>query len=253
MWCKLIKSSGYNNYNNNIITSNLITWLDASDTSSYNPLISITNWNDLSSNNTDHTINGTVSSTGGFSTSGFNWKAISFNGINTYTISTPLLSYFNSSSFNQTQEIWFKNSYNNIVTSNGVIIDELGTTTINTNWHDSQLEIVNNNVYIRVWNNLNFINLGNVSSGNWNHAVWRYNNSTSTLDGFLNGIKSVSSINTRIIPSPNYYTALGVTDSTNMGSGIYFKGLISIYRNYNKVLSDSEVLSNYNNEKYKFI
>jgi hypothetical protein len=234
--------SAYFRYSNSgPTTSNLFQWIDASNPSSYNGSGNI--WYDLSGNSNNMTLSNYYF-TGG--------NSFYFNGTNTATISPNMISFLNSSSFNQTQEIWFKNYVSGTYT-NGVVIDELGQSTPNIGWHDSQFEIVNGIGYIRVWNNSS-LNVGTFQTNVWRQLVWRYNATSGTLDGFVNGVKVVTSGNGlyRINTNPGYYSALGQSDGTNLGNGGYFKGFIGLYRNYNKALSDSEILQNYNADKYKF-
>ncbi len=60
----------------------------------------------------------------------------------------------NGNSWNKTQEVWFRNvnSSGTVQTNAGVIINEQGGTSLDLNWYDSQVEVVNGYVYIRVWN-----------------------------------------------------------------------------------------------------
>ena len=224
------------------VTSSLFQSLDATNSSSYPGSGNI--WYDLSGNSTNMTLSNCYF-TGG--------NSFYFNGTNSATISTNMISFINSSSLNQTQEIWFKNYVNGNYT-NGVVIDELGTTTPSAGWHDSQFEIVNGVGYIRVWQNSS-LNVGTFQTNTWRQVVWRYNSTLGSLDGFVNGLKVVTSGNGVFRagnPTPGYYSALGQADFTNLGDGGYFNGFIGLYRNYNKALTDNEILQNYNADKSKF-
>jgi hypothetical protein len=229
------------NYSSGPSTSNLFQWLDASNPSSYPGSGNI--WYDLSGKSNNMSLSNCYY-TGG--------NSFYFNGINSYSLSPNMVSFLSSSSFNQTQEVWFKNYVSGNYT-NGVIIDELGQSTPNTSWHDSQFEIVNGVGYIRVWNNPS-LEVGTFQNNIWSQLVWRYNSSSGALDGFVNGTKIIGSGNGlfRVNTTPGYYSALGHADSTNLGDGGFYKGFIGIYRNYNKALTDSEILQNYNTDKNKF-
>ena len=124
-------------------------------------------------------------------------SALSFNGSSDYLITPELHSAFSNNSVSI--ELWFK------ANAPGVIVTELGTTTINNStWHDSQVEILSSGqVDARVWN-LPAVNLGTVSFGTWNFVALRYNSTTSTLDGVLNGIASSTTVSgTRTAPINN--------------------------------------------------
>lgn len=236
--------SGYYNYGTSVPSSstgiyntNLVLYVDATKTASYSSSGGNL-WRDLSGNNRHMTLyNSTYN--------GIN--AIVFNGTNTYTITPNLITPFTTSNFNQTQEVWL-NNINNAGNgfTNGVVISELGQTTINDGWHDSQMEIVNGVTKIRVWDQAIFT-AGNTTGPKWTHIAWRYSVASGCLDGFVNGIKVVTSGNGnfRQNPFPGYYSALGPADSTSLGNGGYYSGLIGVYRTYNEVLSDQIIYQNY--------
>jgi hypothetical protein len=179
---------------------------------------------------------------------------ISFNGTTSYAISSnDLIGYLTNSNFNQTQEVWIKNVYYNNTGTQGVIIDELGQPTINSGWHASQFEIVGNTGTISVWNGTltNRVNIGLFNDQNWHHIAWRYE-SSGILSGYFDGVKKGSVNITRTNTTPGYYPALGSTDTTNMGNGSYYRGLMGVYRSYNRAINDIEILQNYTFEKQYF-
>ncbi len=162
-----------------------------------------------------------------------------FNGTSQYIITPNLTSNITANSF--TIELWFKAS------SAGVILSELGQNAINSGYHASNLEVLSNgNVIARVWN-LNAVNLGTISFNTWNHVVIRYDNTNSTLDGFLNGvIATTNSIGTKQTP-PAYYWAFGAPTTTNLGSGGYFSGEMDEIRIWNGARSYAQIIANYAN------
>ena len=107
-------------------------------------------------------------------------SALSFNGANDYFITPNLQSSFPTTSV--TVELWFE------ANAPGVILDELGTTTLNPAWHDSQIEILSSGKVEASVDGVTAVSLGTASFGEWNFVALRYNSSTSTLDGMLNGI-----------------------------------------------------------------
>ena len=162
---------------------------------------------------------------------------IILDGTDDYVISPDIKSLFVDETV--TICLWFK------ANAAGVILDELGQNAINTSWHDSQIEILpTGEVKIRVWNTAS-LSLGQVDFGTWHHVTLRYDKSTQTLDGFLNGLEASQDVRgDRMAPwesGRGQYYSLGATDTTNLGSGSYFKGTIGDFRVYNRALTNSEV------------
>ncbi|MBU3661271.1 MAG: T9SS type A sorting domain-containing protein [Flavobacteriales bacterium] len=161
-----------------------------------------------------------------------------------YLITPNLYTAGNFPNNSVTLEIWFK------PTAAGVIVTELGTSTINSGWHDSQLEVLGTGeVKARVWN-LTAVSLGNISFNTWNHAVLRYDAGTTTLQGFLNGIPSGVTVAARTAPFPTngLYYAIGATETTNLGSGAYFNGEVDEFRVWNTAIPYNTIISWMNKE-----
>ena len=240
------RQNSYYNYGT-VSPNNIILHVNTYTTGSYTGAGTV--WRDLSGYGNNISIISTQF-TGAVGLNG----GISFNGVNSYGISSnDLISYMNTSNFSQTQEVWIKNVYYNVTGTQGVIIDELGVVPPSLGWHASQVEIVGNTGTISVWDGgiTKRVNLGRFNDQSWHHIAWRYE-SSGILSGYLDGVKKGSVIVSRINTTPGYYPALGYADTTNMGNGEYFKGLIGAYRNYNRAIKDSEILQNYNYEKQFF-
>ena len=138
-----------------------------------------------------------------------------------------------------TISIWF-----NPATA-GVIVDERGQDPPFDGWNDAYVEILaTGEVKARVWP-IAPISLGTASFNEWHHVVLRYNGATDTLDGFLDGKKSLSASGDRQAPQEfccwQQYFAFGKSDTLNMGSGAALTGLIDDIRIYNTALSDTEI------------
>ncbi len=184
--------------------------------------------------------------------------ALSFNGISSstggYSTSSNLYSYLNSSSFNETQEIWFRNSYYNQSGTNGVVISHLGQSGTNKGYHHSNFEISGKTGYVGFYvfsnSSISSIPVDTYVDGNWNCMAWTY--SGTLLSVYSNGIKKNTLSVNRYIPNPGYYVSLGTSDSTYMFSGGYYRGLIGSYKIYNRSLTDREILQNYNYERRFF-
>ena len=129
---------------------------------------------------------------------------------------------------------------------NGVILDELNQS---DNWHDSWLDLVNGNVYMKIWN-LGCVNLGAIPDNQWSNIVMEYNG--STYSGYINGNFAGSGTGTRSVPGGSYALsyALGKNDTTNCGSGSAFDGLMLNYQIYNTTLQPNGIKEIYSNGKY---
>jgi len=166
-------------------------------------------------------------------TAGKSGNALSFNGANAYAISSNIAAINNGNPFSIA--LWFN------ANSPGVILDELGQTTINTGWHDSWIEITSGGIVkVRVWG-VSAATAGTASFGTWNHVVLVYSN--GVLTGYLNGVAGTPVTGTRSYNGYGEYIALGPTDSTNLGSGAWFNGVIDEVRIFNRALSASEIAS----------
>ncbi len=187
------------------------------------------NAQDVTKNGKNGTVHGATLTQDKFGTSG---SAYSFDG-NDYIITPDLKSYFSNTTV--TISVWFK------AQAAGVIIDEVGQLALNTGWHDSQIEILaSGEVKVRVWN-LSPVSLGTVRFGTWHHAVLRYNRATQKLDGFLDGVEASRDVSGNRSISGHLYYAFGAVDTTHLGSGAYFKGVIDEVAIYNRALSADEV------------
>ncbi len=166
-------------------------------------------------------------------------NALDFDGTNDYVITPDLYSSFNGTS--RTIELWF------YAEADGVILSELGQTTINDGWRDSQIEIVGNTVYVGCWTGtgISYISVGTITYNTWNHVAFLYNASTTKIEGYLNGIKSVNDLTKGIaMPGSELYYALGAEVGTNMGSGAYFNGKIDEVRIWNTARTAAQIREN---------
>jgi Concanavalin A-like lectin/glucanases superfamily len=210
-----------------IVTSNLVIWLDAGNSSSYPG--SGTAWSDLSNNGNGATLlnSASYSATGGGS--------ISFNGSNQYANGTT-----NSSTDltgDMSMDMWFRISAQ---PSDWVRVFGRGNTNTRTYgfWYNPSGPYF---LYQRSGNLLyNFA----YSLNTWYHVACTSNGSTHTM--YVNG----SSVGTA-----TWSGATGVAEAWTLGYGLvhtYHNGLISAARLYNRSLTADEVLQNYNGEKSRY-
>ena len=92
------------------------------------------------------------------------------------------------------------------------------------------------------------VNYSAISANTWYNVVLTWNQSTTTVTGYLNGILDVA--NSSWIRWPTSFANVGIGLGYNSR---YFKGNIGQVSIYNRVLSATEILQNYNATKKKYI
>jgi uncharacterized repeat protein (TIGR02543 family) len=133
-------------------------------------------------------------------------------------------------------------------TGNGVIVSELGTTTISSDWHDSQIEVVGGKFKFRTWSPSGSatpaVTSDSITLNQWYYVGLTYDG--SKLVGYVNG-ESVGQTTayTRSAPSTGLYYALGATDSSNLGDGTYGDFKLGSFHVYKSGLSAATVLDNF--------
>ena len=219
-----------------IITTGLVLNLDAGNVASYPG--TGTTWTDLSGNGNNATlINGT-------SYSSSNGGALVFDGINDY-VQGPNLLYGLSKA---TLCGWVKKTSTTSVMSFGVM-DSLGGKRIEIVWY------LNGNLYGECGGNDNFwVNSlpPKIDTG-WHFICFTYDGSQSTNYGkvslYFDGALLTNSDQYNTIDS-----SITVTGPLVIGNRVtgYSTGMISNIQIYNKVLSASEILQNFNATKSRF-
>jgi|LakMenE18May11ns_1017448.scaffolds.fasta_scaffold9890314_4 hypothetical protein len=218
------------NYSPKISTDGLVLCLDAANTKSYPG--SGTVWSDLSRGGN----NGTL--TNGPTFSSANGGSIVFDGIDDY-VTRDSASFSLNANSGATMGCWVK-----------VSIGE--TQAILLSHH--QLN-VNNGFRLQVYNGLLTYTLGgvadystsiNISDNQWKYIVASSIGSTSLV--YINGVlRSTISISSMIgVPNSYMIGKLGFTNT------YYLSGSVSQVQIYNRALSSTEVLQNYNATKSRF-
>jgi len=177
---------------------------------------------------------------------------ISLNGSNQYVLtSTSLNAQISGTSPNKsTAQSIFIWCY---PTEQGVIVSELGSASINTAWHDSNIEISSGGlISFSVWhgNLVNRVTSSSKSFNTWYNLGWTY--SGTTLTAYINGASIGTATLTRQAPFNNGFNlhyALGAEDGTNMGEGSYCAMRVGSFQVYNRGLTADEVATNYNTYK----
>ena len=235
-----LTTNGYWTSYVSLVTSGLILNYDISNSSSYPG--SGTTITDLQANSNATTFNSpTYTSSGG--------AYLTFDGINEYfTTNTALGSKLNpvNSSTIISIFVWV------YPMDNGVIVQEIGQTTPNTNWHDSQIEMVSGTLRFSVWsNNPGFASSISTPLNNWYYIGFTYDG--TNLRGYVNGSLAVTSGTiSRSTPGSNLYYAIAHADNTNLGDGTFSNMRFGGMQVYNTALSTNDVLNNYNATKSRF-
>lgn len=239
----------------NIVTSNLQVWLDSGNSSSYTG--SGTTWTNLVSGNAP-AYNFTLQNFAGATTSNITYngttnRAIAFDGTNDYTINnTSLLTLLAANSYKEAREFWLY-----WPGTAGNLISELGQSTVNSSWHDSQASLTSTTFAIGVWASpyQTYEATTSFVANQWNHVVWQHNYGTNTLSAYINGglVYNNASV-VRLISTPGFFLALCQLDSTNngYGGGSQLAASIAIFRWYNNVLTANQVFQNYKADYARF-
>jgi hypothetical protein len=224
---------GVRTISSGIVTDGLVLWLDAGITPSYPG--SGTTWSDISGNRN----NGTL--TNGPTYSNSNGGSIGFDGVDDYVSlgnPTSLASLFGSSAVSI--NFWLKRSAN--ITTQKIIFDS------GTNEH-IQLDIISNQLSFNLTTGTGITKSGasnTLDLNVWYNYVGVYDGSNITT--YLNSIQI-----TQIAKTGNILTDSGSFQISGWPAGGYvFTGGISSVKIYNKALSATEVLQNFNAQKALF-
>ena len=171
-------------------------------------------------------------------------KYLTFNGINQYAMTGNLGSKVG---MQLTMFAWI------YPIGNGVIVTELGIGSPTSGWHDSQMEITGGNTLrMAVWGQV-----GNISTpitlNTWNLVGFTYDG--STLKGYLNNVNFASVAVTRNTPQQSgngLYYGIGLTDSTNLGSGAYGAFRLGDFQVFSRALTADEMDRTFNFYAYRY-
>jgi hypothetical protein len=144
-------------------------------------------------------------------------------------------------------------------TDNGVIVAEIGQTTPNIMWHDSQIEIVGGNLKFGLWTGFGGVSSLNSSIStpfyNWYYVGLTYDG--ATMRGYVNsqlaGTKNLIRDTPYNLGSTGLHYAIGASDSTSLGDGTPAKMKLGAFHVYNTALNQQQILNNYNTTKSNYI
>ena len=213
-----------------IVTDGLVLALDAADKNSYPG--SGTTWRDMSGNN----ITGSLINSPTFNTS---------NGGNFGFITDDYVIMEENSALNtQTPsvEVWIKT---NATTQNGFWFEKGQVNTQYSLFQEST------SIVWRQSNRSQYTNTATyITTTNWAQIVGTY--TSGDRKTYINGILRTSDTQTGSVNTNTNGMSIGVYGGFNGGRGYYYNGNIAIVRVYNRVLSASEILQNYNAQKSRF-
>ena len=214
-----------------VVTQNLLLHYNTFNTASYNGSgVTII---DISGNSRNGTITGSPTWTGNY-----------FTFVDDYITTPNLSSLITSANETHSVELWV------YPTNNGVLVQYNNSTSPNTSYHHSAIEIVGGNLEVGFWNGgivTSSGNIGVVSFNQWHQIVLTYNGSVCKgyIDGVYKGSVNVA-WDSPMNSSMAFYMNFGFADSTSQGDGTNFDGRFGIMRVYNSALTDAQILSNYN-------
>ena len=208
-----------------IVTSGLILCLDAANKVSYTD--SGAKWYDLSGNSN----NGNL--TNGPTFSGANGGSIVFDGVDDY-VNNSALTITGNQSFSW--GAWIRPT----ATGTPVFFGNNSTGLGMVSYWDS----ANNKVRVGTWGLDRLTSGTTILPSNWAYTFWTWNG--TTLTSYTNGIADGTATGFSFNIS-NTYTTIG-----NAVNSQYFNGRISQTFIYNRALSATEVLQNYNATKTRF-
>ena len=217
-----------------MVTDGLVLYLNAADANSY--VSGSTTWYDLAGSNNGTLVNGPTYNSGSLG-------SIVFDGVNDYT---SLGNVFNYTSESFSFGYWVNfNSFTTNIPGQGPIIFYKGS--YNTNGYYLQHGITG---FSFVTNQSGFSQTTTAIGVN-TLGVWYYivvTRDGTSVRGYVNGIDRTITLGSHTNPasSTNNFTL------ATYATFIYFNGKISNFTGYNRVLSATEVLQNYNATKTRF-
>jgi hypothetical protein len=224
-----------------IVTDGLVLNLDGANPKSY--ISGSTTWNDLTYYKNDGTL------TNGPTFNPNNGGSIVFDGIDDY-INTDFIPVIGTGE--TSYDVWFKTG----TAQTGGIINTRNASAV-------QFVVVISNEFGSLGSNLFVYSYDGVTqrsvatSETWTDNVWHHVVSVHTSETdvlYVDGVLRVSGTTIPLDISNTTRLLVGVLgDGTSVYSGWYFNGEISNTKVYNRALTPSEVLQNYNALKNRYI
>ena len=181
-----------------------------------------------------------------FNTPTYTSGYLTFNGTNQYlTTNTSLNSKLSPANTSKVISI-FLWAY---MSDDGVLITELGQTTLNSGWYDSQIERVAGTLRFSVWSNQpGFASTVATSLNTWYYIGFTYD--ATTLRAYVNGSAAGTATYARQSPyvdggGAGLHYAVAAGAGTNLGDGTYSNMRFGAFQVYNIALTAEQVLTNF--------
>ena len=169
-----------------------------------------------------------------------------FDGTSQYVITANLIGQ--SMTGDVTLECWVNTS-----SDNGVVVSEQGTSSPNSSWYDSQIEIVSGNLKVAMWPYT--LGTGGVTVGAVTRNVWQQYTmvyTAGTARGYINGSVTNSYSVTRSFGAAGLYYDIMGNCPTSLGDGSYLAGRWAVFKAYNRALTAAEVTQNFNSLRGRY-
>jgi hypothetical protein len=217
-----------------IVTNGLVLALDAADKNSYPG--TGTTWTDVSGNaNTGTLTNGPTFSNG-------NGGSIVFDGTNDYVTRSSVATNLSTG---VSMEMVFKSTDMNSRAQGFMQYNILGTNHY-INFYTSGVGTLRWETWVPVPTGGAFYSSTTLSNNTWYHAIGTYNSNGSSVL-YING----SNVGTGTYSAASYSATYTTTFTIGEYAG-YLSGNVALARIYNRALSATEVLQNYNATKPRF-
>jgi hypothetical protein len=235
--------AGRISYYGGIVKDGLVLDLDAAKRDSY---VGVgTAWSDISGNGN----NGTLTNGPTFNSN--NGGSIVFDGVDDLVSLTTLSSLVGKT--NVTIDSWFFN--NSVVSGFQNIIGQFDGT---DGWLINTSAIANQRIIVLVGGGSAYGGVNDTPTNKWFNVILSYDGTltgnTNRLKIHIDGVeRTFDFFNTGTVPSswPDA-TSINTTIGSLTGYGRFFNGRIPIVRVYQKTLSTSEILQNYNATRGRF-
>jgi hypothetical protein len=222
-------------------TDGLILRYFISSTSSYSGTNAVV---DLKGNSNATLVNGPTFSSNGY---------LNFDGTNDYLMTDTSLNSKLSPVNTSTIISYFVWIYPQ---DNGVIVTEQGSSSLNSSWHDSQIEMVSGVLKFQVWNGITLVSSIPTPLHNWYYVGLTYDG--TTLRGYVNNQLAGSVVGARLTPYNNggpvgLHYGIAASDFTSLGDGTYAKVKVGDFHVYNTALTAQQIGNNYNATKSDYV
>ena len=218
---------------NTLVTRGLVLYLDAADLNSYPG--SGTTWYDLS---TDASIGELVNSPS------FSPDFFIFNGSSNY-IKIPNSTTLDVQTF--TVEVWVKTNNTN---QNGFWFEKGTVNTQYSLFQETAAIRCRVNIGGSIINTISLTTATYMNTTDWYHVVFTFTSGSQVC--YINGSQVGTGITSGTISTNSGGMSIGAYGGYTGSKGYYYNGSLAMCRVYNRVLSATEVLQNYNAQKSRF-